>query len=90
MFLENSRYAKISNDEVKTRAGRKVTAIRLRRLPQPSGDFYVSKQDDRLDLLAQKRFGDGTRFWHIADANTRLEAKTLLARTLDTLKVPRS
>lgn len=90
MFLEKSRYAKTARDEVETGAGRKATAIRLRRLPLPAADFYTVKQNDRLDLLAQKRFGDGTRFWHIADANTRLEAKTLVVRTLDTLKVPRS
>ncbi len=90
MFLEKSRYAKTPQDEVTTRAGRKVTAIRLRRLPAPPGDFQTVKQDDRLDLLAQTRLGDGTRFWHIADANTELEAGELVSRVLDTLKIPRS
>ena len=90
MFLDNSRYAKTPRDEVEIRPGRKVTAIRLRRLPLPPADPLTVKQDDRLDLLAQKRLSDGTKFWHIADANTALEAKTLVARVLGTLKIPRS
>lgn len=90
MFLDNSRYAKTPQDKVETRTGREVTAIRLRRLPAPPGDPHAVRQGDRLDLLAQSRLGDGTRFWHIADANTKLEAKDLVARVLDTLKIPRS
>ena len=38
---------------------------------------------DRLDLLAQARYGDDTRFWHIADANTALDARKLTAHTGD-------
>jgi len=90
MFLDKSRYAKTPRDEVETRSGRRVTAIRLRRLPLPPADPYVVKQDDRLDLLAQKRLNDGTKFWHIADANTAVEAKTLVARVLGSMKIPRS
>lgn len=90
MFLDKSRYAKTAQDEVLTGAGRKVSAIRLRRLPLPPSDTVSVKQDDRLDLLAQRQFADGTKFWHIADANTELEAKTLVARVLDTLRIPRS
>ena len=90
MFLDKSRYAKLPQDEVTTGAGRKAMAIRLRRLPAPSGDPASVKQDDRLDLLAQRHLGDGTKFWHIADANTKIEARELVARTLDTVKIPRS
>ena len=87
MFLDNSRYARTPRDEVDTRAGRKVTAIRLRRLPLPPADPYTVKQDDRLDLLAQKRFGNGTKFWHIADANTELQAQHLVTEPGRTINV---
>ena len=33
---------------------------------------------DRLDLLAQARTGDATQFWHVADANTALDGRTLV------------
>ncbi|MGD9614573.1 MAG: hypothetical protein AB7H90_12215 [Alphaproteobacteria bacterium] len=89
MFLERSRYAKTPVDEVEI-AGRKVAAIRLRRLPSPPADPYVVRQGDRLDLIAQRQFGDGTRFWHIADANSALEARTLVARVLGILNLPKS
>lgn len=90
MFLDNSRYARTPRDEVETRSGRRVTAIRLRRLPLPPAGSREVKQGDRLDLLAQKQFGDGTKYWHIADANTAVEAKTLVERVLGALKIPRS
>ena len=90
MFADSSRYARIPVDTVTTTRGRAVAAIRLRRLPAPPADPYTVRQGDRLDLLAQQRFDDGTKFWHIADANSALEARTLVARTLGTVWVPRS
>jgi hypothetical protein len=90
MFSDKSRYAKVKTDTVETPEGREVTAIRLRRLPATQGDAVEVSQGDRLDLRTQRHFGDGTKFWHIADANTALEAKTLVARVLDTFKLPRS
>ena len=45
---------------------------------------------DRLDLIAQARVGDATQFWHVADANTALDGRTLVETVGDTLNVPRS
>ncbi|MBM9594981.1 hypothetical protein [Roseitranquillus sediminis] len=89
MFLETSRYAKVPRDEVEV-AGRRTVAIRLRRLPAPPADPHVVQQGDRLDLIAQARFDDGTRFWHIADANSARDSRTLVTRVLRTIMVPRS
>lgn len=89
MFLDTSRYARLATDTVVTADGRKVSAIRLRRLPSTMGDPRLVKEGDRLDVIAQRAFGDGTRFWHIADANTALEANDLVARTLDSFNLPR-
>lgn len=90
MFSDSSRYARTPVGTVTTPGGREVNAIRLRRLPDPPADPYTVAQDERLDIIAQRRFDDGTRFWHIADANSALEARTLVARVLGIVRVPRS
>jgi hypothetical protein len=90
MFADGSRYARTPVDTVTTSRGRAVAAIRLRRLPDPPAEPYTVRQDERLDLIAQQRYDDGTTFWHIADANSALEARTLVARVLGTIRVPRS
>lgn len=88
MFADTSRYANVPTVETQTSTGRSVVALRLRRLPPTVGDPHSVKDHDRLDLLAQGRYGDGTRFWHIADANSALQADELTATTGETLNVP--
>lgn len=90
MFLPTSRYARVEQVEATAAGGRPVLALKLRRLPVVAGDPYLVKDNDRLDLLAQDRYGDGTMFWHIADANTALEANDLVGQAGDTLNLPRS
>lgn len=88
MFLDSSRYARVPQEVVTTRDGRAVAALVLRRLPPTTGDPYAVRDDDRLDVLAHGRFADGTHFWRIADANTALEARALVAQTGDVVAVP--
>jgi hypothetical protein len=76
-FLKNSRYVRIETIEAVAAGGRKVTAIKLRRLPQTDGAAHVVEERDRMDILAYQRLADATRFWRIADANTELEAEKL-------------
>lgn len=90
MFLDTSRYAKIAQDETVTADGRAVSAIRLRRLPPTAGEAHAVQDNDRLDLLAHANYADGRRFWHIADANTALDARELTAQTSDIVKLPTS
>ena len=78
MFLDNSRYARTATVEVKLRDGRAVTAVKLRRLPPTQGEARIVKGNDRLDIMAQRKYADGTRFWHIADANSELQANDLV------------
>ena len=78
MFIDGSRYFDIKTVEAKTESGRTVTAIKLRRLPFAAGAPTVVKGNDRLDVMAQRQYKDGTKFWHIADANTELEANKLV------------
>ena len=78
MFDANSRYAKIPFVEVETATGKKANAVKLRRLPYVPGNLTEVKGTDRLDIMSQRKFADGTKFWHIADANTELEANDLV------------
>ena len=77
MFIESSRYFQLKIVDAKA-GGREVKAVMLRRLPFVPGTPTVIKGNDRLDVMAQRRYGDATRFWHIADANTELEANELI------------
>ncbi|SRR6266481_1978761 len=78
MFAPNSRYANLPQCQVTQADGTTVTAVKLRRLPQVTGDPTTINDNDRLDIIAGQEYGDGSMFWHIADANTELSARDLL------------
>jgi hypothetical protein len=78
MFDANSRYIKCPVVEVETAKGKKGNAVKLRRIPFTPGDLTEVKGTDRLDIMAHRQYKDGTKFWHIADANTELEANKLV------------
>lgn len=88
MFLDNSRYFKLKTVTVTDENGREVTAVTLRRLPYVAGRPAVVKGNDRLDVIAQRQFKDATLFWHVADANTELEANKLVGEAGETILVP--
>lgn len=90
MFLENSRYYKVATVEAGTMDGRTVTALKLRPLAAPAGEAYAIKDNDQLDVLAYQQYADGTKFWHIADANTALQANELVAETGATIVKPKT
>ena len=88
MFLESSRYHRVRKDEAKTRDGRLVKIVALRKLPVVSGDPTTTKEGDRLDIIAQRLYDDPTMFWHIADANTELQAGDLVDEPGRVISVP--
>ena len=90
MFTEKSRYAKVPTVETTNARGEATQALTLRRLPDTPGDPAAVQSGDRLDLIAHARYGDATRFWHVADANTAFDSRTLVATVGETLKVPRT
>jgi hypothetical protein len=90
MFLANSRYAKVATVATTTSTGEQVVALKLRRLTPVSGEPQMVLSGDRLDLIAQARSGDATQFWHVADANSALDGRTLVEQPGDTLDVPRT
>jgi nucleoid-associated protein YgaU len=88
MFLETSRYFNQPIVDAINRDGKSVKALSLRRLPPISGNSLIVKGNDRLDIIAQRQYNNPTQFWHIADANTDLEANHLVQETLRVILVP--
>jgi hypothetical protein len=88
MFTESSRYFQLRTVEVTTADGREVRAVVLRRLPYVPGKRTVVRGNDRLDVMASRLYKDATLFWHIADANTDLDARELVAETGRLILVP--
>ena len=54
----------------------------------PLERITLKAENDRLDIIAQRQYNDPTWFWHIADANTDLEANNLVRETLRVIVVP--
>ncbi len=88
MFLSNSRYAKQPTVTTTAPDGSQIQALTLRHLPATTGVPREVKDNDQLDLLALRQFGDGTKGWAIADANTALDARDLTATTGDLINIP--
>jgi hypothetical protein len=78
VFLDNSRYFNVKTVTAKTENGKEVLAVMLRRLPFVTATPTIVKGNDRLDVIAQRKYSDPTKFWHVADANTELEANDLI------------
>lgn len=90
MFLKTSRYTKTKQVDVKITKKRTVKAVKLRRLPETKGAATIVNKDERLDIIAQRRYKKGDKFWHVADANTELEANDLVAESGRSISIPES
>jgi hypothetical protein len=88
MFAESSRYFQLRTVDVKTPDGRDAKAVVLRRLPYVAARPAVVRGNDRLDVIAWRAFTDATLFWHVADANTDLDSRELVAETGREILVP--
>jgi len=88
MFSETSRYYRQKVVDAVTKEGRTVKAVTLRRPPSTAGESAVVKGNDRLDIMAQRRYRNPAMFWHIADANTELQANDLVKETGRIINVP--
>ena len=92
MFLKSSRYAGLP---VVPARGPNVTTdatlVKLRALPDVAGEPFAMRAHDQLDAMSEARFsGDATRYWHVADANTELEAAELARTAGRVIDVPSS
>lgn len=78
MFNDSSRYAKQKTVEVRLENGRTANAVTLRRIPPTDGLIAEVKGGDRLDVISLRKYKNSTMFWHVADANTELQANDLV------------
>jgi hypothetical protein len=88
LFAKNSRYAATPTVTATDGESRQVTAVRLRRLADTPGRPLEVAAPNQLDVIADLTYRDPTRFWHIADANTELDARNLLLPVGRTILVP--
>ena len=88
MFSETSRYYRQKVVDAAAKEGRTVKAVTLRRLHSITGESTVVKGNDRLDIMAQRRYQNPTMFWYVADANTELQANDLVKEAGHMIKVP--
>ncbi len=88
MFLKNSRYYNTPTVITRDANGREVKALVIRPLIAASGERTQVHDHDQLDVMSHRRNKDGTKFWHIADANSDLEANDLVATTGRFINVP--
>jgi hypothetical protein len=89
MFGKNSRYFGLETVTGKDQTGTSVQAVKLRRLPDTNGTEMVVTDSSQLDVMSECQYKDATRFWHIADANSEMEANELVETTGRIIKVPK-
>jgi hypothetical protein len=89
MFLKNSRYHGLPTHSLRI-DGRDVALLNWRRLPATTGEGATVKSHDQLDAMAEQRYADATRYWHIADANTALQANELTTVPGSEIQVPKT
>jgi hypothetical protein len=87
MFARSSRYNGTRFVETIVSDGRKVDAVFVRRIHRIEGTQVTITGNDRLDIIASDKFNDPTRFWHIADANTELDANDLVKKSSRVTKI---
>ena len=88
MFSKRSRYKNVEQVQVIDDRGREVVAIKLRPLGEPAAGPAKVTQGDQLDVISERRYRDGARYWHIADANSELNAAALVIEPARIIKVP--
>lgn len=79
MIFKGSRYERTGAYSVTTADGRRVTALKIRLIPEtPAGFLHTFTADERLDLLAFTFYRNPEKFWLIADANSEMDPEDLL------------
>ncbi len=92
MFLKNSRYFGLPTVPARgPRSDASITIVKLRPLPDSDGAPTAVLAHEQLDAMSEQRYGsDPTRYWHIADANSELEAAELTRTVGREIDVPSS
>lgn len=82
-FAPESRYYGIATAEYEFADGRRVAYVRRRFLPQAEGlalfTEHLVSEGERLDLLAQRYYGNPELFWRVCDGNDAMRPDELTA-----------
>jgi hypothetical protein len=91
LFPPNSRYHGLPTATVEMPDGRSVAYVRRRLVPPPERFAVLYEhtvtQNERLDGIAQRYFGDPEQFWRICDANVAFCPNELTDRIGRRLKI---
>jgi hypothetical protein len=83
MFDHTSRYYPIETAALSLPDGRAVTFARRRFLPAgeslPLLSFVNVSPGDRIDLVADRVYGDPLMFWRLCDANDAMDPLQMIA-----------
>lgn len=88
----NSRYHGVPVASARTAGGADVRYLRRRFIPAADAGTAIEHtvvSGDRLDLLAERYYGDPLLAWRIADANGALDPAELTAAPGRVLRIPR-
>ena len=78
MIFKGSRYTNVGVYKATDATGRTVTALNIRFISTPpAGYLHTFTNDERLDLLAYRFYGNPEKFWLIADANAAMDPEDL-------------
>jgi len=82
LFASNSRYHGVDIATLETAAGITLAYVRRRFVPQAEQFALIREhvvvQNDRLDNLAAKYFGDPEQYWRLCDANNAIRPDELI------------
>lgn len=91
-FPPNSRYARVALRSYTRPDGRSVTFVAARTIPQPERFTALAlhriETEQRVDLVADRYYGDPLQYWRICDANCVFWLPLATQRAGATLLIP--
>ena len=80
---------KILKDSDVLKGVRFYSTVKYPEIPLSANDIYVlTNEGDRLDLLAQQYYGDGSLWWIISIANAELKQNSLVPPPGSQIRIP--
>lgn len=92
MLDKQSRYAKLETRTIESASGETITYLERRFLPPAEQHQLLAEvtvaEGDRLDLIANRTFGNPEQYWRICDANDCMDPFELTDEPGRVLDVP--
>jgi len=92
MFTVNSRYHLLETAKWRDANDQEIVFLRRRFVPMPKENLiqieHVVTQDERLDHITAKYWGDPEQFWRLCDANSAMRPDDLTSTIGRRLRIP--